>query len=481
MPLRGTNLSKKDKLNFCQYIIVIIFITYKEIKLKISISGIRGIVGQELSPDFIINYAQAFGSYLASNESKTVALGTDSRASADMVKHALISGLIACGISVLDLGVIPTPSILNIVKEKKLAGGVIITASHNPIEYNGLKWVSSEGKFLSSTEWQKLQDIYNKKQFNLQPYNLIAKVQSYEQANEEHIDHVLQLANIDWIQAKKFKVAYDPVNSAGSHIIYRLLEKLGCDIASINDDPNLDFGRSPEPVPENIQDLEKLVLRHNCDIGFALDPDADRLSIVSDQGIAIGEEYTLVFAIDQYLKHRPSDIAVNVSTSRMIDDVAEQHGVQVIRTAVGEINVVEAMLSQNCQIGGEGNGGVIIPEITRGRDSLCAIVMVLNAITENNCTVTELTQKIPAYFFIKDKINTEQLNLDRIYQKLPDIYANSPISYIDGIKIDFADYWLQIRESNTEPIIRIFVEAKSEDLAKQKVEEFKQFCFSIST
>lgn len=453
-------------------------------QLKISLSGIRGIIGKSLTPELVLDFALAFGSYTQPNSN--IAVGMDTRSSNEMLKNIIISGLTATGHPVLDLGIVPTPTVLSAVRKKKWGGGIIITASHNSKEWNGLKFVSSEGIFVTSEEWNDIYKIYINKQYYYKPFNHLGKTILYhKEAQEEHILSVLKLADLEKIRSRKFKVSFDPVNGAGCEITKSLLERLGCDIYSIHDDPTKEFSRSPEPLPDNIKDLEKLVLENSCDIGFAQDPDADRLAIVSEKGVAIGEEYTLAFAVDQYLKTVKTDVVVNISTSRMIDDLASKYDVRVIKTAVGEVNVVKAILDNQCKIGGEGNGGVIIPDINCGRDSLVGIVTVLNALAENYSTVTQLTERIPKYYFVKDKVEIGNLKPELIYERMikdsKQENSDKPpvVSRLDGVKVDYPDYWIQVRESNTEPIIRIFVEAKSEQLAREKAFEFKKLCQSI--
>ncbi len=453
--------------------------------LKISISGVRGVVSESLTPRVVVDLVSAFGTYvLKKDRSKKkikVAIGMDSRLSGDMMSQLIISALRACGIHVLDLGLIPTPTVLFIVREQGLAGGLIVTASHNPKEWNGLKFVSSRGTFLRQNEWDEVYNIYKTKEFKYGSYRHLGEVYSYHEAANEHIQKVLSFIQTEKIKEKKFKVAYDPCNGAGSHITKVLLERLGCEVFSIHADSNKEFERSPEPIPSNIKKLEKYVLEKSCDIGFAIDPDADRVAIVSEKGQAIGEEYTLAIALDHYLKvfNPKTSLAVNVSTSRMIDDTAEKYGVRLHRTAVGEINVVDVMLKERCEIGGEGNGGVIIPEINSGRDSLVAMAMVLSAMTSENMSLSAMIQRFKAYHFLKDRVETGKLNTKMIYDAMMDKYKDHSISTLDGVKVDFDHYWLQIRESNTEPIIRIFVEAESESLAKEKIEEFKGWIRNI--
>ncbi len=441
--------------------------------MKISLSGIRGIVGQDLTPEFILNYAMAFASTIKSKG--LVGIAMDGRKSGDMLKYAIIAGLVSCGVDVLDLGISTTPTLLFSIRNKNLDGGVMITASHNPEEYNGIKWASKEGRFLNSKEWSDVNKIYNKKNYRLKDFNHTGEVVPYFNANDDHINNVLKLVDVDKIRSKSFRVAYDPVNSSGSLITLQLLKLLGCELYSINGNTKNRFARNPEPTPDNIKGLEELVLKESCDIGFALDPDGDRLSIVSDKAIAIGEEYTLLLVADQYLKANKSDIVVNISTSRMVDDLSAKYGVNVIRTKVGEINVIDKMLKHNYSIGGEGNGGVIIPEINLCRDSLVAMVMVLSSMVHNNSNVSELIKRFNKYYFIKDKIEVD-IDFALLYKKLEQIYSRSSIFILDGIKVEQEDYWIQIRESNTEPIIRVFVEAKSKGLAREQIDKIKNLC-----
>ncbi len=450
--------------------------------LKISISGVRGVVGESLTPRVIVDLITAFGTYILKADKKTkVALGMDSRLSGDMMSQLIISTLRACGIHVLELGLIPTPTVLFIVREQGLAGGLIVTASHNPKEWNGLKFVSPGGTFLRQDEWDEVYHVYTTKEFKYASYKHLGQVQLYHEAANEHIRKVLSFIPIEKIKEKRFKVAYDPCNGAGSHITRLLLERLGCEVFSIYADPNKEFERSPEPIPSNIKKLEEYVIEKGCDIGFAIDPDADRVAIVSEKGQAIGEEYTLAIAVEHYLKafNAHTSLAVNISTSRMIDDLAGKHNVKLHRTAVGEINVVDVMLKEHCEIGGEGNGGVIIPEINSGRDSLVAMTMALSALADEDRPLSAMIQKFKAYHFLKDKVETGKLDTKAIYNAMMDKYKDHSISTLDGVKVDLDQYWLQIRESNTEPIIRIFVEAESEGLAKAKIDEFKEWIRNI--
>lgn len=448
--------------------------------MKISVASIRGIVGEDLTPKEVFRFGLTFGHLLSDvDPDKPIIIGRDSRASGSMIKEELFSALFACGKNnILDIGIAPTPTVLHAVRHNKCAGGIIITASHNPKQWNGLKWVSSEGKYYYTDEWNQFMEIYNKNDFQYQPSGILGFATPFEKAKEDHIKDVLKIAKKDAIRSRKFKVALDSGNGAGGPITKALLEKLNCEVVDIYTEPDGNFQRGLEPLAHNLKDLEKLVQENGCDVGFAQDPDADRLAIVSEKGIAIGEEYTLALSVNEYLKTTKSDVTINSSTSRMIDDIAKQHQVKVIRTFVGESHVVNCMLSNNSKIGGEGNGGVIIPEINTCRDSLVGIVMILNALVDNNCTVTELTEAIPKYSLLKDRIKNEGYDLTNIYKKIEEKYSNYPISNMDGLKIDFEESWVQIRESNTEPIIRIFAEAKSEQLAKEKIDEFKEIIVS---
>ncbi|MDH5680916.1 MAG: phosphoglucosamine mutase, partial [Spirochaetota bacterium] len=411
--------------------------------------------------------------------SNTVAIGMDSRSSGAMLRHAIIATLMAAGITPLDLGIVPTPTVLFTVRQEKLAGGLIITASHNPVQWNGLKFVSPEGRFLNQTEWDQVEKNCHKKQFTFAKHNGLGQYRSVGNPGDNHVKACLSLIDTEKIKKQNFKVALDPVNGAGCVLAKSLLNSLGCEVIAIYDDPSREFQRGAEPIPENLGDLKDLVIKNNCHIGFALDPDADRLALVSDEGVAIGEEYTLALSVKAYLSQNKSDIACNISTSRMIDDIAGEFGVRVHRSAVGEINVVEAMTKYGCHIGGEGNGGVIIPGVNSGRDSLVAITMILKALADSGKSLSQLTQEISRYHFIKDKMTVGDISIQDLYTKIKTTYANESISDIDGIKIDFENAWVQVRESNTEPIIRIFAEAKSLSEAKDKVDEFKKLCQSV--
>ncbi len=452
--------------------------------LKISISGIRGIISQSLTPQLILDYSLAYSKYLRNHmphpdHKIEIAVGSDTRSSGSMIRYMIFSALISQGINIIDLEFVPTPTILFAVKENKYSGGMMITASHNPGEWNGIKLISHEGQFISSEAWDEINQYYQNKDYHYNPFDKLGILRSDEQIVLKHIQKVMTLVDIKNIQKKHFKIAFDPVNGASFDIIPQILKELNCDIIGIHTDPKKDFQRSPEPLPQNLRDLEDCVLKNKCDIGIAIDPDGDRLSIVSEEGIAIGEEYTLAISADEYLRNNKSDIAVNISTSRMIQDICNKHGVKIYKTAVGEINVLNGMIKNKCRIGGEGNGGVIIPEINSGRDSLVALVMILSAMANTGNSISQLIKDIPKYYFIKDKIDSGKIDLDSVINHLSERYKDGDISRLDGLKVDYKDYWFQIRGSNTEPIIRIFVEANLERLSVDKMNEIKNILKEI--
>lgn len=445
--------------------------------LKMSISGVRGIVGESFDEELVKNFAHSFTFFLDSlnHEKKLIIIANDSRPSYKQFEPLIIESLNECGYHVINLGIAPTPTVLFTVRDLAASGGLILSASHNPIEWNGLKFVNNLGEFINQDQWLQLKKNFDDKVKNINTGKK-ADFEYRPDLLENHINKALSLCDIDKMKKAKFKVAFDACNGAGSVITEKLLNKLDCDIVSIyNQAENEGFGRKPEPLTENLKDLEKLVLENNCDIGFALDPDADRLAIVSEKGKAIGEEFTLAIALDQYLSKEKSDVAVNISTSRMVDDIAKKHNVKVHRSKVGEINVLDRMKANSCKIGGEGNGGVIIPEINSARDSQVSIVMALNAMLEKNKTVSELVSDIPNYAFIKDKVEVEGIDLDSFYKALLEKYSSAKINDIDGKRIDLEDMWFQIRESNTEPIIRIFAEGPSEKECRNFIDDLKSW------
>ena len=439
-----------------------------------SISGVRGITKSSLTTETIKLYAHAFHDLIPDG---LIYLGRDARQSGEELLEIFSAELIEIGRDVVLCNIVPTPTIQFMVERSEAAGGIIVTASHNPEEWNGIKFVREDGTFFLPNECNELFEkvdkevVYQKakKQGMLFPdQNSILK----------HVIHVIELSCVDTKRIKncKFKVAVDSINGAGSKALPLLLEYLGCELIPIHCDGTGKFDRGAEPLPENLGDLSKAVLENNADIGFAIDPDADRLAIVNDHGIPIGEEYTLVIAAESYLKQleNPEDIVTNLSTTLALDKIAEKYNTKVIRTAVGEINVVKKMIEINSNFGGEGNGGVILKEAHLGRDSLVAAAMVLNRLSqEENLTVSQLHDSLPHYSIIKDKIDLVKVDETVLLKKAKEAYSDSTINSIDGIKFIWDDRWVHLRKSNTEPIMRIYAEAPSKKEATHLIKQIK--------
>ena len=429
-------------------------------KLMVSISGIRGIVGDGLSPQVIVNFAQAFGTYLGNGK---VVVGRDSRVTGPMVKHAVYSGLLAAGCDVIDIGMCSTPTVQMAVEHLKARGGIAITASHNPIEWNALKLIDATGLFLDERQGNKVIELVEKNTLQNVHWDQIGKVESFDGAIEYHIKSILKLGIIDatLIASKKFKVVVDCVNGAGETILPALLDQLGCNVTFINKEATGLFPRAPEPLPENIQELCAKVKAVKADIGFAVDPDVDRLAIVSEQGKPLGEEYTLALAVNYVLQKKDGPVVVNASVTKAVDDIAAKYEKEVIRTKVGEIFVSQKMKAVNAVIGGEGNGGVILPELHLGRDAPLAIALTLQQLALFDGALSELHQTLPQYYQAKNRIELKDLDVASLLDAIVQKYKKEKKDLTDGLKIIWPDKWAHIRPSNTEPIIRIYTEAKT--------------------
>jgi phosphomannomutase len=451
--------------------------------LMIGVSGVRGVVGKSLTPEILSRYSAAFGNFCRSHGRSTcpkVVLGRDSRISGEMCNFAVLSGLLATGCEVIDIGICPTPTVQIAVEELRADGGIVITASHNPIQWNALKFIGSEGTFLAQREAEKLFDLVKNNKITYQPWNGLGKVKSDLKTQkschgwiQKHIQKILKLRYVDVkkIKRKKLKVVLDCCNGAGGTISPHLLKALGCQVIELFCEPDGNFAHNPEPRPENLVSLCRAVKKNRADIGFANDPDVDRLAIVSDQGMPLSEETTLALATKFILSKKPkSKVVTNISTSRMIDDIAKEFDSKVYRTKVGEAHVVGSLKAVGGIIGGEGNGGVILPELHYGRDALVGMALILEYLTESKETITDLASKLPRYFMIKKKGELKK-DFERNLAKLETKYAKGKIKLIDGVKIDFEDSWIHIRKSNTEPIFRIIAEAKSKKKAKELVSE----------
>ena len=433
-----------------------------------SASGLRGVVEDDFNSEIIDQY---IASFILTQKITHCVIGRDGRQSGKEISQWVIDSLTKYGVNVDNCDLATTPTMQLMTEKKQYDGGIVITASHNPAEYNGLKFLQKDGTFLSADQCNTLFASVDN-QDTLNEAEVTGKVSVYNSANEEHIAKVFSAKCIqpDTIRPKKFKVVIDAVNGGGSTILPQLCEALGCHVTTINCNGNGNFTRIPEPLAPNLKDLEKKVLEVGADIGFATDPDGDRLSIVSNEGKAIGEEYTLVLAFKNFINYQKSMIVTNLSTSKMIDDISSGS----IRTKIGEAHVVEKMKELNISIGGEGNGGVILKEVHLGRDSLVAAAIVLTLLSATNQSINEIIAEIPKYVFVKDKITLND-SKDVDFDNLATIFDCDEINKDDGIKFIWSRKWIHIRKSNTEPIIRIFAEAKTEKEANNLIQTLKDY------
>ena len=453
-----------------------------------SISGIRGTiggtVGENLTPIDAVKFASAYGTWLKQQRNKEnyrVVVGRDARISGEMIQNLVMNTLVGLGIHVIDLGLSTTPTVEVAVPLEHADGGIILTASHNPKQWNALKLLNAKGEFLSGKEGQLILDIAESDNMHFSDVDTLGKITKNEAYIEMHIDEVLNLplVNKDAIEKANFRVVVDGVNSTGGIAIPRLLERLGVHAVKLYCTPNGEFPHNPEPLKEHLTDLSELVVKERADFGIVVDPDVDRLAFVSEDGEMFGEEYTLVACADYVLSNTPGSTVSNMSSSRALRDVTESHGQTYEASAVGEVNVVELMKKNNAIIGGEGNGGIIYPELHYGRDALVGVALFLSLLAEKNIPVSELRAGYPSYFMSKKKIQlTPELDVDAILETMTNRYSNENITTVDGVKIDFPDNWVHLRKSNTEPIIRIYTEAKSQDeaddLADKIISEIKE-------
>ena len=431
-----------------------------------SASGLRGIAKDHFTPKLIDKYISAF---ITTQNIKSCVIGRDGRPSGKQISQWVIDSFHKNGINVENCGLATTPTMQVMTENENYDGGIVITASHNPSEYNGLKFLQTDGTFLSPDQCEELFKAVDQN-VSIDNPDSLGLVSDYSTANKEHIDKVLASKCIDAknIRKKKFKVVVDCVNGAGSFILPMLCEQLGCEVITMNCNGDGNFTRIPEPLAENLNELEQKVINTGADIGFATDPDGDRLSIVSNNGNAIGEEYTLVLAVKNYLNYQKTMVVTNLSTSMMLESIANE----TIRTRIGEAHVVQKMNELNIPIGGEGNGGVILEEVHLGRDSLVAISMILSLLSSSGKSISDEISNIPQYVMIKDKIRVD----DKIdFDSLETIFDCNEINKIDGIKFIWLNKWIHIRKSNTEPIIRIFAEAKTQEEVDELINTLKNY------
>jgi phosphomannomutase len=434
--------------------------------LKISISGVRGVIGKSLTPTLLTRFAQAFGTHTGSG---TIVVGRDPRTSGEMVKHAVIAGILSSGGRVLDIGVCPVPTVQMQVRRRKANGGIAITASHNPAEWNALKFIGSNGLFLDGGQARELLDIYHQGEYTKVSGEEIRSVEEVEGAGDAHIKAIIDALGPLPANKRKLRVVIDSCNGAGSIVGPKLLEALGADVIPINVTPDGSFPRPAEPLPENLGDLCEAVKKHGADAGFAQDMDADRLAIVSEQGIPIGEDYTLVLAALYVLGRERGPVVANLSTTSALEDVAKKFGCPLFLTKIGEVNVTDKMQQQNAVIGGEGNGGVIYPRINFARDSLVGMALVLHLLADSGKTVTQLLDEFPRYTVVKEKIVCPSEKIPAVLRFLRQEYEKFPLDTRDGVKVTLPGGWFLVRGSNTEPIVRIVAESQSENKAREIV------------
>ncbi|MEG0917405.1 MAG: phosphoglucosamine mutase [Myroides sp.] len=440
-----------------------------------SISGIRGTiggnVGENLTPIDAVKFASAYGTFLKNSLQKdklTVVIGRDARISGPMIHQLVMQTLVGLGINIIDLGLSTTPTVEVAVPLEKADGGIILTASHNPKQWNALKLLNNKGEFLSGAEGALILEIAESDSFDFADVDSLGTITEITDYMDRHIDEVLnlKLVDVEAVKSKKFKVVVDGVNSSGGIVIPDLLKKMGVEVVELYCEPNGHFPHNPEPLKEHLTDICELVVKEKADFGIVVDPDVDRLAFISNNGEMFGEEYTLVAVADYVLSKTPGNTVSNMSSSRALRDITEKHGGTYEASAVGEVNVVELMKKNNVVIGGEGNGGIIYPKIHYGRDALVGVALFLTHLALQDLDVAALRASYPAYYMSKNKIElTQEINVDAILEEIQKIYANEKISTVDGVKIDLADSWVHLRKSNTEPIIRIYTEAPTQSAA----------------
>jgi phosphomannomutase len=439
--------------------------------LMIGVSGIRGRVGEALTPEVMATYAAGFGAWARRRgASKRVVVGRDSRVSGPLFHRVVLSALQSVGCDVIDIGLTTTPTCQLAVEFHHAAGGLMISASHNPIEWNALKCIGPTGLFLENSEGIAMRAIVEEGIPRAQ-WSELGAIETDDHAVERHIERVLSIPyiDVDGIRRRRFHVALDCVRGAGAIIMPVLLERLGCRVTAINLETDGRFPRPPEPVPENLGALERLVLESGAVIGFAVDPDVDRLALVSDAGRAIGEDYTLALAARLVLRHRSGPVVTNLSTSRLIEDVAAEAKTSVVRAPVGEVNVAVRMRDDRASIGGEGNGGVILTEVHLGRDAPIGAALLLQLLHEENKSLSQIASELPRYVIVKDKLDRPDASLDTVYQALRSAFPDAAADTQDGLRLSWPDRWVHVRPSGTEPIVRVIAEAPTDQEAKELV------------
>ncbi|HEX4936125.1 MAG TPA: phosphoglucosamine mutase [Gemmatimonadaceae bacterium] len=436
-------------------------------------SGIRGRVGEALTPPVVATYAAAFGSWARGNgKSDAVVVGRDSRVSGPLFHRIVVGTLQAVGCRVIDIGLTTTPTCQLAVEHHHAAGGLMLSASHNPIEWNALKFIGPSGLFLEKHEGEAMRALVETG-IDYVTWDRLGSVEVDADAASRHIEQVLAIpyVNVEGIRARRFKVALDCVRGAGAVIVPQLLERLGCEVTGINLEPDGRFPREPEPTAENLREFEGFVRQSGADIGFAVDPDVDRLALVSEQGKAIGEDFTLALAARLVLRHRRGPVVTNLSTSRLIEDVAREAGVEAVRAPVGEVNVAVKMRETNAAVGGEGNGGVILPEMHLGRDAPIGVALMLQLLLEEGRPLSAIAAELPRYVIVKDKLDRPNASLDAVYEALIGAFPDAAVDRQDGLRLSWPDRWVHVRPSGTEPIVRVIAEAPTSEDAMALVRQ----------
>jgi phosphomannomutase len=439
--------------------------------LKISISGVRGVVGESLTPTLLVRFAQAFGTYVGPG---TIVLGRDTRTSGEMVRQAVLAGLLSTGCRVVDLDVCPVPTVQLLVRERRARGGICITASHNPAEWNALKFINSSGLFLAAAQARQLLDIYHQGEYAKVSGAEMREVTREAGAIDLHVKAVLDALGPLPASARKLRVAVDSCNGAGSVVAPRLLAALGAEVFPVNTIPDGTFPRGAEPTPENLTELCRVVRESGADVGFAQDMDADRLAVVDEQGHPVGEEYTLVLAARYVLARERGALVANLATTGALDAVAREFGCPIYRSKIGEANVTEEMRRHGAVVGGEGNGGVIYPRINFARDSLVGMALVLHLLAEEGRPVSEILKGLPRPVMVKEKLACRSDRIGRVLKVVREAYARFPQDTRDGVKVTTPDGWFLVRGSNTEPIIRLVAEAETEEQAHALVDDLRR-------
>ena len=455
-----------------------------------SISGIRGTLGgwqsDNLTPIDIVKFTTAYARFMSEKHNGkrlTIVVGRDARISGEMVNDIIEGTLLGCGVDVINVGLCTTPGTEMAVITHKADGGIIITASHNPKQWNALKLLNEKGEFLNDVEGKRVLALAEDEGYEFPDVDSIGKVVLREDFNPTHIEQVLalEMVDVEAVKARKFKVVVDAVNSIGGVVIPALLRAMGCDIVEVNCTPDGNFAHNPEPLAEHLTEISRVVVEEKADLGVVVDPDVDRLALVNEDGTMFGEEYTLVAVADYILSQSKGNTVSNLSSSRALSDVTKAFGGEYSASAVGEVNVVTKMKEVGAVIGGEGNGGVIYPALHYGRDALVGVALFLTHLVKKNCTMTQLRATYPAYFASKNKIQlTPEIDVDKVLLEMKARYAGENVNDIDGVKIDFPENWVHLRKSNTEPIIRVYTEAKSADeadaLAQRIMGEIAEIC-----